>query len=109
MRGWTVSSDDQDDREFAALSAVKARHADQVCDCFEATWRTGQRPLIEDFLDDASEPSRTILLRELIASKPRTAVCWANPPPSRSIERGFRTESPAGSPWQWIVTLRPST
>ena len=67
MRGWTVSSDDQDDREFAALSAVKARHADQVCDCFEATWRTGQRPLIEDFLDDASEPSRTILLRELIA------------------------------------------
>ena len=63
----TVILDDRSDREFAALSAVKARQADQVCDCFEATWRTGQRPRIEDFLDDVSEPSRTILLRELIA------------------------------------------
>jgi eukaryotic-like serine/threonine-protein kinase len=63
----TVILNDRSDRGFAVLSATKARHADQVCDCFEATWRTGQRPLIEDFLDDASEPSRTILLRELIA------------------------------------------
>ena len=62
-----MNCDDQSDREFAALSAVKARRADQICDCFEATWRTGRRPSIEDFLEHASEPSRTVLLRELIA------------------------------------------
>jgi WD40 repeat protein len=62
-----VIGDDLSDREFAALSAVKALRADQICDCFEATWRTGRRPSIEDFLEHVSEPSRTVLLRELIA------------------------------------------
>ena len=54
------------DREFAAVSAARARRADQVCDCFEAAWRGGRRPQIEVFLDDASEPTRSLLLRELV-------------------------------------------
>ena len=54
------------DREFAAVSATRARRADQVCDCFEAAWRGGRRPQIEVFLDDASEPTRSLLLRELV-------------------------------------------
>jgi eukaryotic-like serine/threonine-protein kinase len=57
---------DEPDSEFAALSAARARKADQVCDCFEAAWRTGERPDIQDFLKDASEPSQTLILRELI-------------------------------------------
>ena len=57
---------DRPDPELAALSALRARNADQVCDCFEAAWRSGQRPQIETFLDDASEPTRTVLLRELV-------------------------------------------
>jgi WD40 repeat protein/tRNA A-37 threonylcarbamoyl transferase component Bud32 len=62
-----VIRDDRLDREFDALSAVKARSADQICDCFEAMWTAGRRPRIEDFLVDVSEPSRTVVLGELIA------------------------------------------
>jgi eukaryotic-like serine/threonine-protein kinase len=54
------------DPELAALSATRVRKADQVCDCFEAAWCSGQRPEIEAFLDEASEPSRSLLLRELV-------------------------------------------
>jgi eukaryotic-like serine/threonine-protein kinase len=57
---------DRSDPELAAVSATRARKTDQVCDCFEAAWRSGQRPQIEDFLNDASEPSRSLLLRELV-------------------------------------------
>jgi eukaryotic-like serine/threonine-protein kinase len=61
-----VITADRPDREFAVLSATRARKADQVCDCFEAALRSGQRPDIHDFLNHASEPSQTVLLRELI-------------------------------------------
>ena len=43
---------------------------EQVCDQFEAAWKTastGQRPRIADYLGDAPEPERSALLRELIA------------------------------------------
>jgi WD40 repeat protein/serine/threonine protein kinase len=62
-----VISGDRSDTEFALLSADRVRHADQVCDCFEALWQSGQRPRIEAFLEHASEPSRALLLRELVS------------------------------------------
>src|SRR5262249_47726348 len=46
-------------------------HVEQVCDQFEAAWKsaasTGQRPRIADYLGDTPEPERSTLLRELVA------------------------------------------
>jgi WD40 repeat protein/Flp pilus assembly protein TadD len=51
---------------ITALPAALAQRADQICDRFEAAWKSGQRPRIEDYLVDVSEPERTALLHELI-------------------------------------------
>jgi serine/threonine-protein kinase len=40
---------------------------DQTCDRFEAAWNAGQRPQIEEFLGEATEPERSVLLRKLVA------------------------------------------
>jgi eukaryotic-like serine/threonine-protein kinase len=37
-----------------------------ACDRFESAWRAGQHPYIEDYLDEASEPERPALLRDLL-------------------------------------------
>jgi serine/threonine protein kinase len=43
-----------------------ALRVDQACLRFEAAWREGGRPRIEDYLDDATGTEREALLRELI-------------------------------------------
>jgi len=48
-----------------ALPVVSAQ-VDQICDRFEAAWRSGAPPRIESFLVEAEAPERPILLRELI-------------------------------------------
>jgi hypothetical protein len=50
-----------------APSESLARLVDQVCNRFEAAWKAGGRPRLEDFLGDLPEPGRAALLRELIA------------------------------------------
>jgi serine/threonine protein kinase/WD40 repeat protein len=50
-----------------SLPAAAAHHIDQVCDRFEAAWKEGRRPRLEEFLGDAPEPERTALLSELVA------------------------------------------
>jgi tetratricopeptide (TPR) repeat protein/tRNA A-37 threonylcarbamoyl transferase component Bud32 len=47
-------------------SLAQQRHVDQVCQRFEAAWKSGQRPRIEDYLGDTAEPGQSALLRELI-------------------------------------------
>jgi serine/threonine-protein kinase len=42
------------------------RRLEQVCDRFEAAWKAGARPRIEDHLAAVPEPERAALLRELI-------------------------------------------
>jgi WD40 repeat protein len=42
---------------------------DQICDGFEAAWRAGRRPRIEDHLGGAVGPERSALLRELLLSE----------------------------------------
>jgi serine/threonine protein kinase/ABC-type branched-subunit amino acid transport system substrate-binding protein len=44
-----------------------AARVDAACDRFEAAWQAGQRPRVEDYLGDAPEPERSVLLRHLIA------------------------------------------
>jgi serine/threonine-protein kinase len=43
-----------------------AEWVDEACDRFEGAWRAGQRPRIEDYLVEAPEPARGMLLRELL-------------------------------------------
>jgi serine/threonine protein kinase len=43
----------------------RGQKVDQVCDAFEAALRSGERPIIEDYLTDWSEPVRSRLLKEL--------------------------------------------
>jgi hypothetical protein len=51
---------------LAALSSAQVEYVDQVCDRFEAAWKSGRRPAIEDYLDGTLEPARLALARELI-------------------------------------------
>src|SRR4051812_6094634 len=50
----------------APLSSAMVECIEEVCDRFEAAWKAGQGPRIEDFLGDTPEPGRSALLRELI-------------------------------------------
>jgi WD40 repeat protein/predicted Ser/Thr protein kinase len=42
------------------------RYVDRACNRFEAAWRSGGRPRVEEFLGDAEGPVRAALARELI-------------------------------------------
>jgi tetratricopeptide (TPR) repeat protein/tRNA A-37 threonylcarbamoyl transferase component Bud32 len=52
--------------DTASLSPSQAGRVDEECDRFEAAWRAGRRPRIEDFLGAHPEPARSALTRELI-------------------------------------------
>jgi hypothetical protein len=49
-----------------SLPLTVLQQIDRVCDAFEAAWRAGERPRIEDFLEPGVEP-RSELFRELFA------------------------------------------
>src|SRR5438093_12822537 len=53
-----------------ALSPLQAVRLDQVCDRFEAAWKSagsgGPPPRIEEFLADTREPERSLLLQQLL-------------------------------------------
>src|SRR5262249_53679988 len=48
------------------LPPTLARQVDQVCDRYEAAWKAGRRPRIDDYLGNLPEPGRAGLLRELL-------------------------------------------
>jgi serine/threonine-protein kinase len=48
------------------LSAAEAQEVEQACSQFEAAWRAGHRPRIEDHLGQIPESKRFLLLRELV-------------------------------------------
>jgi serine/threonine protein kinase/WD40 repeat protein len=47
-------------------SPALARHIEGVCNRFEAAWKAGQRPALEEFVRGTVEPERSELLRELL-------------------------------------------
>jgi hypothetical protein len=59
MTGPNVSGDD-------LLPPSAAVRLDSICTAFEAAWRDGARPRIEDFLAAAAEGDRPALIRELV-------------------------------------------
>jgi hypothetical protein len=53
-------------RENPSVSLSVQQRVDEVCVRFEDAWRAGQRPRIEDFLGEVSEPEHSFLLRQLL-------------------------------------------
>jgi serine/threonine protein kinase/uncharacterized protein YebE (UPF0316 family) len=53
--------------DFGGLPPTQAWRVDAVCQRFEAAWRSGLEPRIEDFLAEADPPQRVALFRELLA------------------------------------------
>ena len=45
---------------------VTRKGIDAVCDAFEAEWRGGQKPRIEDYFERLESTARTALLKELL-------------------------------------------
>jgi WD40 repeat protein/tRNA A-37 threonylcarbamoyl transferase component Bud32 len=52
--------------DFDSLPLASQRRVDAACLRFEAAWKAGGRPRLEDFLADADGAERRALLRELI-------------------------------------------
>src|SRR5207244_3015154 len=48
------------------ICLAEARQIDQTCDRFEAAWKAGQLPRLEEYLGPAAEPVRSALLRLLL-------------------------------------------
>jgi hypothetical protein len=57
---------DPPSHDTADASGTLVRRAERACDRFEAAWKAGQRPCIEDHLAGVPESERPALLRELI-------------------------------------------
>jgi hypothetical protein len=53
-------------RDVVDVPGARIQRAEQVCDRFEAAWKAGARPCIEEHLAAVPEPERAALLRELI-------------------------------------------
>lgn len=51
---------------MSSATPTPSRAVDQACNHFEAAWRSGQRPRLEDALPTVPEQDRTALLRELM-------------------------------------------
>jgi serine/threonine protein kinase len=60
-----------------------------VCDLFEAQWRRGERPRIEDFLTRNSSLPRTALFRELLALELELASAAGITPMADQYRTGF--------------------
>src|SRR5262245_14843446 len=50
----------------STLPLTLARQVEAAYQLFESAWRAGQRPLIEEDLDDLPDPARAVLLPELL-------------------------------------------
>ena len=70
-------------RATAPSPPTLARRVDEACDRFEAAWKAGRRPRIEDSLAEVPEPGRPALLRELLVAR-------AGLPPPRRRAPGAR-------------------
>ncbi len=66
-----------------------AREVDEACDRFEAAWRAGERPLIEDFLGGTIDSDRPALLRNLLALELDYRSGLGESPGTTEYERRF--------------------
>ena len=59
--------DQQSDSPFDALDVDTAVRVEELCQLFEAEWRAGRRPRVEDYLAGVPEPGLGALQAELEA------------------------------------------
>jgi WD40 repeat protein len=81
---------DRPSDNLAGLDIDQVRRIDEVCRRFEADWREGHQPRVEDYLDGVSEEGRValrteleVLVRELCApeqAEPRVRATARTPP-----------------------------
>ena len=67
--GMVFQQGGRDGRSLARIGRPghdRASEVDLACDRFEAGWRAGERPRVEDVLGDFAESDRPLLVRELI-------------------------------------------
>jgi WD40 repeat protein/tRNA A-37 threonylcarbamoyl transferase component Bud32 len=66
LRAREIEVDVATRRDNQLDSIRSARDVDEACDRFEAAWRAGDRPLIEDFLDGTADSDLHVLFRHLL-------------------------------------------
>jgi serine/threonine protein kinase len=71
------------------LSPAAVGHIEEVCDRFEAAWRTGGLPRIEDYLCETPEPERSALLGELLVLELAYRRRHGDRPTSEGYRRRF--------------------
>src|SRR5262245_43036488 len=59
---------DEQPQDPGSTTLRMADRLDRACDRFEAAWRAGERPAVEDYLGEAAGAERSALLFELIAA-----------------------------------------
>jgi serine/threonine protein kinase/formylglycine-generating enzyme required for sulfatase activity len=69
-----------------------AAQKDRLCDQFEAAWRNGERPKIEDYLCDLVEPKRSDLLAHLLEVELELRRANGEKPTPEDYEQRFRQE-----------------
>jgi serine/threonine protein kinase len=72
-----------------SLSLSVANRIDEACDRFEAAWKAGRRPAIEDALAAAPETERPALLRALLALEVELRCNNGDKPAPDNYERRF--------------------
>jgi serine/threonine protein kinase len=73
--------------ESSPLSLEK--RVDDACDRFEAAWRAGQRPRLEEYLADVPRPDQPALLRALLLLKIEFRSEEGDKPTSEEYEQRF--------------------
>src|SRR5262245_12588790 len=78
----------------ADLPLELAHRIDEVCDRFEAGWRAGQRPRLEDYLDVGDTEARRALLRELLAAEVESRLRFGERPAPGEYSDRFPGDGP---------------
>ena len=69
---------DSRSNQLSGLDVEQARRIDEVCLCFEARWREGSQPCVEDYLGPFTEDGRAALRAQLDALQRRTSRKQSN-------------------------------
>jgi len=80
------------------LTASLTGQIDMICDRFEAAWRDGKQPRIEEFLGDETLQKGPTQLRELLVELVKVDLEWRwKSPPVETISSKQASESTAGA------------
>ena len=79
----------------ASLSPLMIHRMDEVCDRFEAAWKAGLRPRIEDYLEETAGPERSVLWHDLLVLE----LVYRRRQGERPTPEEYRARFQRGSTW----------